>query len=144
MKILKIVSLIALIVMTACGTKASNPNIEVVSPEVFQEKLSQDHDSYLLDVRTPDEYQAGHLEGAHLLDWLNQKDFKKESGNIDKTKTVYVYCRSGRRSNEAANYLANEGYKVVDMKGGILAWTDDKMPVVTGTDSSVQKAEYIN
>ncbi len=144
MKILKIVSLIALIVMTACGTKASNPNIEVVSPEVFQEKLSQDPDSYLLDVRTPDEYQAGHLEGAHLLDWLNQKDFKKESGNIDKTKTVYVYCRSGRRSNEAANYLANEGYKVVDMKGGILAWTDDKMPVVTGTDSSVQKAEYIN
>ena len=144
MKILKIVSLIALIVMTACGTKASNPNIEVVSPEVFQEKLSQDPDSYLLDVRTPDEYQAGQLEGAHLLDWLNQKDFKKESGNIDKTKTVYVYCRSGRRSNEAANYLANEGYKVVDMKGGILAWTDDKMPVVTGTDSSVQKAEYIN
>lgn len=139
MKILKIVSLIALTVMTACGTKASNPNVEVVSPEVFQEKLSQDPDSYLLDVRTPDEYQAGHLEGAHLLDWLDQKDFKKESKNIDKTKTVYVYCRSGRRSNEAANYLANEGYKVVDMKGGILAWNDDKMPVVTGTESSVQR-----
>ena len=61
MKILKIISLIALIVMTACGTKASNPNVEVVSPDVFQEKLLQDSDSYLLDVRTLDEYQAGHL-----------------------------------------------------------------------------------
>ncbi len=144
MKILKIISLIALIVMTACGTKASNPNVEVVSPDVFQEKLLQDSDSYLLDVRTLDEYQAGHLEGAHLLDWLNQKDFKEGAKKLDKTKTVYVYCRSGRRSNEAANYLANEGYKVVDMKGGILAWTDYKMPVVTGTESSVPKAEYIN
>lgn len=144
MKILKIISLIALIIMTACGTKASNPNVEVVSPEVFQEKLLQDSDSYLLDVRTFDEYQAGHLEGAHLLDWLNQKEFKKESGNIDKTKTVYVYCRSGRRSNEAANFLADEGYKVVDMKGGILAWTDDKMPVSTDAETSVSKAEYIN
>ena len=81
------------------------------------------------------------FEGAHLLDWLNQKDFKEGAKKLDKTKTVYVYCRSGRRSNEAANYLANEGYKVVDMKGGILAWTDYKMPVVTGTESSVPKAE---
>lgn len=116
--------------MTACNSKASN--VEVVSPEVFQTKISQDYDAYLLDVRQPEEYEAGHLKGAHLLNWLDSDQFMAKAGELDKSKTIYVYCRSGRRSNEAANYLAGLGYKVVDMDGGILAWEKSGRPIVSG------------
>lgn len=117
--------------MTACSTKATNPNLEVVSPELFQAKLTDDSSAYLLDVRKPDEFAAGHLSGAHLLNWLEPDSFKNGAKDLDKSKTIYVYCRSGRRSNEAANYLAGQGYKVVDMDGGILAWAKSGLPVTT-------------
>lgn len=117
--------------MTNCNAKAHNAEVEIVSPEVFQAKLLEDSAAYLLDVRRPDEFAAGHLMGAHLLNWLDTDRFKLEAEKIDKAKTIYVYCRSGRRSNEAACYLAEKGYNVVDMEGGILGWKDHNLPVVT-------------
>lgn len=129
MKFLKIFSLIATLFMTACSAKATNPNVEVVSPKEFQTKLTEDTSAYLLDVRKPDEFAAGHLAGAHLLNWLDTEAFKADAKNLDKEKTIYVYCRSGRRSNAAANYLAEQGYKVVDMDGGILAWEKAVLPI---------------
>lgn len=136
MKLLKIFSLIAVLFMTVCSAKATNPNVEVVTPEEFQSRLSEDPNAYLLDVRRPDEFAAGHLQGAHLLNWLDTDTFKTNAQKLDKSKTIYVYCRSGRRSNEAANYLARQHYKVVDMEGGILAWEKEKRPVVTETEST--------
>lgn len=136
MKFLKILSLIAALFMTACSTKATNPNVEVVAPEVYQAKLAEDSTAYLLDVRKPDEFVAGHLAGAHLLNWLDTETFKEGAKSLDKSKTIYVYCRSGRRSNEAANYLAEQGYRVIDMDGGILAWEKAKLPVSTDNGSA--------
>ncbi len=132
MKLLKILSLIATLFMTACGTKATNKNVEVVSPGEFQSKLGEDPTAYLLDVRKPDEFASGHLVRAHILNWLDSETFKEDAKDLDKRKTIYVYCRSGRRSNEAANYLAEQGYKVVDMAGGILAWEKAGLPVTKG------------
>ncbi len=126
--------------MTACSAKASNPDVEVVSPEKFQALVKDDPNGYLLDVRQPDEYVAGHLKGAHLLNWLDTDKFKKDALNIDKDHNIYVYCRSGRRSNEAANYLAGQGYKVIDMDGGILAWENGGRPVVAN-DSVTKQIE---
>lgn len=132
MKFWKIFSLIATLFMTACSTKATNPNVDVVSPQVFNSKLIEDSTAYLLDVRKPDEFAAGHIAGAHLLNWLDFATFKNDAKNLNKANTIYVYCRSGRRSNEAANYLAEQGYKMIDMAGGILAWEKDGLPVTTG------------
>lgn len=130
-KSIKILSLTVVMFMTACGATAINPNVEVERPEEFQSKLAEDPSAYLLDVRKPEEFAAGHLSGAHLLNWLAPETFKRDANKINKTKTVYVYCRSGRRSNEAADYLAKQGYKVVDMAGGILAWEKEGLPVTT-------------
>lgn len=124
------------LLMTACSTQVSGRDMEAVSPTEFQALLKEDPDAYLLDVRRPDEYANGHLEGAHLLDWLDSATFRKEAIGLDKHKTIYVYCRSGRRSNEAANYLAGKGYKVVDMDGGILAWENAGLPVTNDTPVS--------
>ncbi len=136
MRLLKIFSIIAALFMTGCVAKAPDTDIEVVSPSEFQTKLQADSNGYLLDVRKPDEFASGHLKGAHLLNWLDTENFKQEAKNLDKSKTIYVYCRSGRRSNEAATYLSDQGYTVVDMNGGILAWENDKLPVITEVDNS--------
>lgn len=120
--------------MTAFGCKANPGEPEVVSPPEFQTKIAEDKNGYLLDVRKPEEFAAGHLNGAHLLNWLDTDAFKQKAQDLDKEMTIYVYCRSGRRSNEAAHYLAKQGYKVVDMDGGILAWENAGLPVTTDTD----------
>lgn len=111
--------------------RASSPEVEIVSPAEFKAKLADDANGVLLDVRKPDEFAAGHLQGARLVDWLDPEDFKLQASGLDKSKTVYAYCRSGRRSGEAAAYLAGQGFKVVDMEGGILAWESAGLPVVS-------------
>ena len=132
MKFIKIIfSLIAVLIMATCGVKAVNPRLETVSPQEFKNKLAEDPSAYLLDVRTPDEFSAGHLQGAHLLNWLDPQDFKTDAENLDKSKTIYVYCRSGRRSYESGSYLVDHGYNVVDMEGGIVAWEKDGFPITT-------------
>ncbi len=132
--VIRILSFIIAVIMTSCNARSANTNVELVSPEDFQTKLREDTNAYLLDVRKPVEFEAGHLKGANLLNWLDESSFKSGSEKLDKTKTIYVYCRSGRRSNEAANYLAKQGYKVVDMDGGILAWNENGLPIISETD----------
>lgn len=133
MKLFKIFTLAATLLISACGAKASDDNIEVLAPQEFRTRLSEATNGYLLDVRKPEEFAAGHLQGAHLLNWLDTEKFKQDADSIDKAKTIYIYCRSGRRSNAAAHYLTSLGYRVVDMKGGILAWENEGLPVTTET-----------
>jgi rhodanese-related sulfurtransferase/rubrerythrin len=73
----------------------------------------------LLDVRQPGEYQAGHVPGAILLPLPELPDRMAE---VDHTKPVIVYCRSGNRSRSAAALLAGDGVEVFNMNGGMLAW----------------------
>lgn len=109
---------------SATGCKAGDgKSVEVVAPKEFAQKLSEDSTATLLDVRCPDEYSEGHLKGAVLMDWLDRTKFEESVKTLPKGRTVYVYCRSGRRSNEAAKYLTAHGFKVIDMRGGYLAWT---------------------
>ncbi|MBT8320344.1 MAG: rhodanese-like domain-containing protein, partial [Eudoraea sp.] len=80
----------------------------------------------LLDVRTPEEFAEGHLEGAVNMDWY-QADFAKQLEAIGKGNKVYVYCKKGGRSAEAANLMDSLGYKkVVDLTGGYDAWLEFK------------------
>ena len=120
--------------MTACSARAANPNVDVVSPEEFQIQLTAESNAYLLDVRKPEEFADGHLAGAHLINWLDTDSFKQEAAHLDKTRTIYVYCRSGRRSSDAAGYLAEQGYTVIDMAGGFLAWEKDGLPITKEAD----------
>lgn len=105
----------------AC-TQRHQQACKAVEPEEFAKEISADSSAYLLDVRTPEEFAQGHIEGAHNLDWLDQEEFKKDVEEIPCGSTVYVYCRSGRRSGEAAEYLCSQGFDVVDLDGGYLAW----------------------
>lgn len=88
-------------------------------------------DVQLLDVRTTDEFAAGHLEGAMNIDVNDSAFIQKALVHLNPSRPVAVYCRSGRRSADAARKLAAEGYSVTNLSGGILAWQAEKMPTTT-------------
>jgi L-ascorbate metabolism protein UlaG (beta-lactamase superfamily)/rhodanese-related sulfurtransferase len=96
-------------------------------------ELMNDPNVVVLDVRSVEEFKEGHIEGAMNIDQAQSDFVEKAKAMIPTTKTVAVYCRSGRRSANAAGRLIAEGYKCVNMKGGILAWKEAKMPVTTET-----------
>lgn len=80
--------------------------------------------SLLIDVRTPEEFKEGHLPNAVNIDWLSA-DFNRAFDSICKRKKIYVYCRSGKRSEKAAYRLDSLGFKrVVNLTGGYKAYEE--------------------
>ena len=108
---------------------APSDGIIVLAPQAFINQAKADTTSILLDVRTSKEYAEGHLAGAHLLDYLNPETFDAGISKLDKFRTYYIYCRSGKRSHGACQKMQKQGFKVYDMEGGILNWTKLGMPV---------------
>lgn len=110
---------------TACGQQ----NFENADVQEFAELIA-DSNVVVLDVRTAAEFAEGHIQGAILID-QGQSDFmEKAKATLPAGKTIAVYCRSGRRSANAAGRLADAGYKCVNLKGGIIAWKKANMPVI--------------
>jgi len=104
---------------TACGQQ----NFENVDVDGFA-NLIADTSVVVLDVRSASEFAEGHIEGAVLID-QGQNDFMEKAKAVLPTdKKIAVYCRSGRRSANAAGRLAAEGYQCVNLKGGIIAWKE--------------------
>ena len=75
----------------------------------------------IVDVRTASEYAEGHIPNAVNMDVFSS-DFAKMIATLDKERTVALYCRSGRRSKSAAEQAAKQGFKVVELDGGVLSW----------------------
>ena len=96
-------------------------------------ELIADTNVILLDVRTAAEFTEGHIKGAILIDQGQSVFVEKVKATLPIDKKIAVYCRSGRRSANAAGRLADVGYKCVNLKGGILAWKDAGMPVISST-----------
>jgi rhodanese-related sulfurtransferase len=77
----------------------------------------------ILDVRTLEEYNTGHLKESMQADWYNQRQFEERIKSLDKTRPVYVYCLTGVRSEAATEMLIKNGFtSVFDLKGGLVAW----------------------
>ncbi len=81
-------------------------------------------DAVILDVRTEEEFESGYIVGAHLIDIRKPHDFMEAIQDLDKSKSYFVYCRSGARSSQACQLLGQLGIaSSYNLKGGILAWT---------------------
>lgn len=93
---------------------------KVVSPEEFKKMLGED--IQLVDVRTPEEFAAGKIDGAQNVNYLGA-DFKREIDQLDKNKKTLIYCASGRRSGNASAIMKDLGFKeVYDLQGGYSHW----------------------
>ena len=102
--------------------------VPAIKPSEFASAIKAQN-IQVLDVRTADEYKSGHLEHALQANWLNKSEFSDRTQHLDKNKTVYIYCLSGGRSAAAGAALAAQGYKVVNMEGGINGWKNASLPL---------------
>lgn len=111
---------------------AAAPGVRVVSPDEAAEIQADPPDGLVvLDVRTPEEFAEGHLEGAVLLD-IYRDDFAEELATFDRELPYLLYCRSGNRSEQARVLMTDlEFSDVADIDGGIVAWAEAGYPVVT-------------
>ncbi|MEP2775099.1 MAG: rhodanese-like domain-containing protein [Luteolibacter sp.] len=95
----------------------------VAAPVTIEQAEKQLVDgAQLLDVRTQEEWDEGHLEGATLVTVTEEGFLDKAKATLDPEKPVVVYCRSGNRSAKATEQLRTAGFTVHDLAGGITAW----------------------
>ena len=95
---------------------------EVLSYDDFKNQISNDN-VLLFDVRTMDEFNSGHLKGSINIDFYEEKLFDKFFKKVNKSKPIYIYCRSGNRSKKSSEKLKNLGFvKVFDLEGGYKNW----------------------
>ena len=113
-------SLICLLFLSCQGQQTKT--VQTVDVTAFAEKLTATDKAQLLDVRTPEEFSSGHIENATNVNW-NGDDFVAKAENYDKSKPVFVYCKVGGRSAQAADKLAELGFKeIYNLDGGIMKW----------------------
>lgn len=129
------------VAMIMCAVQAygccHNDSIVSVSAPEFQKEILAGS-VQLLDVRTPDEYAVGHIDGAININ-VQSDDFSEIAAkSLSKDSTILVYCRSGRRSMAAAEILAKLGYKMLNLKGGIIEWEENDFPVIAASSDSAE------
>lgn len=104
------------------SASAQQNNIKVISPGEFRHKINEKK-VQLIDVRTPEEFREGHIDGAININFFSDK-FSSDFEKLDKNEPLYIYCRSGNRSAKAATKLLEMGFaNVIDLEGGYKAWT---------------------
>ena len=104
-------ALMLMLLFCACGDTSGYRNI---SMEAGIAMMEEDENALILDVRTQEEYEGSHIPGALLLplDKIKEGDF---TGLDDKDQLILIYCRTGRRAEDAAVILAENGYKYLDL-----------------------------
>jgi len=110
-----------------CSGAKSSPASDL-APIDFKSNLNYKKGT-LLDVRTPQETSMGYIKGAIFMN-INDNDFTQKIATLDKSKPIFVYCRSGRRSRNALAILVTKGFsEVYNLDGGITAWQSDGYPI---------------
>jgi rhodanese-related sulfurtransferase len=89
-------------------------------------ELARDGGAQLVDVRNPDEHEAGHIAGDRLIPFNELKD---RAATLDQTRPVVLYCRGGDRSAAAVQALRASGWDAYSIDGGLLAWHDEGLPL---------------
>ena len=119
-----ILILLAMLLLTACGQNTENnqeATVMNITAQQAKELMDTQTGYIILDTRTQEEYDSGHIPGAILIPYDEVLE-KAEGILTDKDQLILVYCRSGRRSKLAANDLVSLGYTNIKEFGGILDW----------------------
>jgi rhodanese-related sulfurtransferase len=123
-----IASFAALILLVGCSSTGSATTVNLNVSE-FSQKITEP-DVIILDVRTPEEFASGHIEGALNIDF-NSGDFANEITRLNPSETYAIYCRSGSRSGQAASIMHKAGFHdVSNLNGGVIDWTNAGLPLV--------------
>lgn len=138
-------TLAAIIMLSSCNNNQAQQAgsvIENVDAKTFKELVDAGK-GIILDVRTPEEVSQGYISNASTIN-LYDDDFSAKINLIQKDKQIYVYCRSGGRSADAAELLKKNGFgKVYNLKGGISAWENSGFPIVKPDITKDEKIQQI-
>ena len=86
----------------------------------------ESEESVIIDVRTDDEFSTGYIGGAVNIDFYMGNEFISEIEKLDKSKSYFIYCKSGARSGQTCELMKQKGFKkVYNLEGGILGWTGE-------------------
>ncbi|MDX2190593.1 MAG: thioredoxin domain-containing protein [Bacteroidota bacterium] len=128
---MKINQLISVIAFVSMAFSCQSQNADVLDPTTFDQLAASTANSVILDVRTPNEYAEGFINNSINIDY-NSGSFKADVRKLDKSKPTFVYCLSGGRSSSAASFMRSSGFvKVYELKGGLLSWQKNNLPIVT-------------
>ncbi len=117
--------------LVAFSFSCQSQNKFSLDAKAFFEKINTTEQAVVLDVRTIVEFKEGFIANAINIDY-NDAGFEERINKLDKTKTYFVYCLSGGRSGSAATYMREQGFQqVYELKGGMMAWNNNQLPVVT-------------
>lgn len=131
-----------LIAIFSCAQEKKQGNTTAVQAQgglldvnAFSALLDSTADKQVVDVRTREEFEGGYIPGAKLIDFYAE-DFSRQLDQLDPGKPVFVYCKGGGRSAQAAQQMKQKGFKTVyDLKGGFMAWENagknKALPLIT-------------
>jgi phage shock protein E len=118
---------LALAVMATAGSAVTN--VSVGKAQTLLKERAGKADFVILDVRTPEEFAEGHVDGAVNLD-IQARDFEKKLRALDRKKSYLVYCRTGNRSRNATVAMEALGFRsIFHMNDGIVRWKQQNLPL---------------
>jgi rhodanese-related sulfurtransferase len=104
-----------------CKEQKKSSNLQLITSGEMEELLNLE-DVQLVDVRTPSEFNAGHVPDAQNINFYDE-NFDQQIETLDKSKPIIVYCKSGGRSAKCASKLVEKGFeKIYDLEGGFSQW----------------------
>lgn len=138
----KTISFLALLFLLISCQSQTSKQIQTLDTNTYAEKLNSVKNPQLLDVRTPEEFAVEHLENATNVNW-NGNDFVFKVEKLDKLKPVFVYCKVGGRSSQAASKLSELGFKeIYNLDGGIMKWQGKKSSNASTTPKGLSVSEF--
>jgi rhodanese-related sulfurtransferase len=128
LKKMAVASILGAVLLTGCSSGSESAmNLDSVA---FEAK-TQEPGVVILDVRTKEEFEEGHIANAININ-VESNTFLSEIAKLDKSKTYAVYCRSGRRSADAVAKMSNEEFiSLANLNGGVIDWANAGLPLVT-------------
>ena len=119
--------IVVLLMITACvSSPKKQTQMNELAPDAWAELQEQTSESVILDVRTEEEFESGYIKGALNMDIRGGADFLASIESLDKSKSYFVYCRSGARSGQACQLMSQMGFSALyNLDGGVLAWEGD-------------------
>ena len=119
--------IVVLLMITTCiSSPKKQTQMNELAPDAWSKLQEQTLESVILDVRTEEEFESGYIKGALNMDIRGGADFLASIESLDKSKSYFVYCRSGARSGQACQLMSQMGFSALyNLDGGVLAWEGD-------------------
>jgi len=110
-------------------TQLFGPPIPQLDAAAAKAQLDAQPRPFLLDVREPDEFRAGHIAGATLIPL---RELGQRAHELPRDREIICVCHSGNRSSSATRHLIGAGYRALNLRGGMIAWSYSKLPIKSG------------